>query len=47
LTSCAGRSASRTRVNAFTTRASIFLARGVCEEGWIALDLGLARVPQS
>jgi hypothetical protein len=34
--SCAGRSASKTRVNALMTRASIFFARGFYEEGWIA-----------
>src|SRR5215470_4769183 len=34
--SCAGRSASKTRVNALMTRASIFFARSLYEEGWIA-----------
>jgi hypothetical protein len=34
--SCAGRSASKTRVNALMTRASIFFARKSCEDGWIA-----------
>src|SRR5437667_11529534 len=43
--SCAGRSASKTRVNALMTRASISFARSLYEEGWIAPELGLARVP--
>ena len=34
--SCAGRSASKTRVNALMTRASIFFAKCFYEEGWIA-----------
>ena len=34
--SCAGRSASKTRVNALMTRASIFFARSLYEDGWIA-----------
>jgi hypothetical protein len=34
--SCAGRSASKTRVNALMTRASIFFAKGSYEDGWIA-----------
>jgi len=34
--SCAGRSASKTRVNALMTRASIFFAESSYEEGWIA-----------
>src|SRR5262249_48587404 len=55
--SCAGRSASSraftpvfdglwTRVNALMTRPSIFFARSLYEEGWIASQLGLARVAQ-
>src|SRR5882724_13628165 len=45
--SCAGRSASKTRVNALMTRASIFFAKTLYEDRWIASQLGLARVAHS
>jgi hypothetical protein len=39
--SCAGRSASKARVNALLTRASIFFARSLCEGDGLQVNSGL------